>query len=102
MKSFPHMAAIALARSVVIAFSQNNYKSEVRGLAFLKALGRIEKAIRSHSGSYFIGIVGMNGEFRIRAESPLPSRKTCDPRDWDSYERVCKIEGVPALRPESK
>jgi predicted nuclease of predicted toxin-antitoxin system len=41
-KSFPHMAAIALGKTSVIAFSNNNYKSNVRGNAFLKALPQIE------------------------------------------------------------
>jgi hypothetical protein len=93
MKSFPHMAAIALARTIVLAFSNNNYKSAVRGNAFLTAKHR--KAKRQ----YFIGIVGMSGTLTIRAESPLPHRKTCDQKDWESYERVCKSEGVLALAP---
>jgi hypothetical protein len=92
-KSFPHMAAISLGRTTVIAFTQNNYKSEVRGSAFIKARREIEKALNDHRGKYFIGVVGMNGTFRVCAESPLPTRKTCD-----RYEAVCKQEGVLALR----
>ena len=103
MKSFPHMAAIALARTTVLAFSNNNYKSEVRGNAFLKTLPRIEKKIARHRSrgkrNYFIGVVGMSGTLKIRAESPLPHRKTCDAKDWESYERVCRVEGVLALAP---
>jgi predicted nuclease of predicted toxin-antitoxin system len=99
MKSFPHMAAIAVARTSVIGFTNNNYKAEVRACAFVKARGRIEKALTAHRGRYFIGIVGTGGEFRIRAESPIPSRKTCDAKDWASYERVCTQEGLLALAP---
>lgn len=99
-KSFPHMAAIALGRTSVIAFSNNNYKGEVRGTAFLKARQSIEQALAKHKGRYFIGVVGMNGTFRICAESPMPERKTCDLRDWESYENVCKREGVLALAPK--
>ncbi|MGB6159344.1 MAG: hypothetical protein WBH45_13745 [Acidobacteriaceae bacterium] len=103
-KSFPHMAAIAHGRTTVVAFSQNNYKSEVRGNAFLKARPLIEKAFREHQRRvrYFIGVVGMNGTFRICEESPLPERKSCDPRDWESYEQVCRDEGVLAFRPAPK
>ncbi|MGH9493813.1 MAG: hypothetical protein ACRD3B_02350 [Candidatus Sulfotelmatobacter sp.] len=103
MKSFPHMAAVALARTIVLAFSNNNYKSDIRGNAFLKALSRIEKEISRHrrhrKRKYFIAVIGMAGTFTIKAESPLPHRKTCDPKDWESYERVCQTEGVLALRP---
>lgn len=100
MKSFPHMAAIALARTTVIAFTNNNYKSEVRGKAFIAARSKVESAIRSHRGRYFIGVVGTEGSFRVCAESPMPSRKTCDPRDWESYEQVCREAGVLALAPK--
>ena len=41
----------------------------------------------------------MAGTFTIKAEAPLPSRKTCDDKDWESYERVCKAEGVLPLAP---
>ncbi|MGA7216900.1 MAG: hypothetical protein WBX38_01215 [Candidatus Sulfotelmatobacter sp.] len=103
MKSFPHMAAIALARTTVLAFSNNNYKSEIRGNAFLKALTKIENEIKKHrrnrSRKYFIAVIGMKGTFTIKAESPLPERRTCDPKDWESYERVCQHEGVLALAP---
>jgi hypothetical protein len=103
MKSFPHMAAIALAQTTVIAFSNNNYKSEVRGNAFLQALPRITAELARHkrrrTNRYFIAIVGMHGSFTMKAEAPLPHRKTCDQKDWDSYERVCAAEGVLPLAP---
>ena len=99
MKSFPHMAAIALAQTSVIAFTNNNYKSAVRGEAFIKARASIERALMKHKGKYFIGLVGMNGTFTIRAESPLPSRRLCEQSDWESYERVCRRAGVLSLAP---
>jgi predicted nuclease of predicted toxin-antitoxin system len=104
MKSFPHMAAVAIAKTTVIAFSNNNYKSEVRGNAFLKALPEITAELAKHGrrrrNTYFIGVVGMQGTFNVKAEAPLPHRKTCDLKDWQSYERVCATEGVLALAPK--
>lgn len=104
MKSFPHMAAIALAKTTVLAFSNNNYKSEVRGNAFLKALPAIEAELafrrRRRKNIYFIGTIGTLGTLTIKADSPLPHRKTCDPRDWESYERVCAAEGMLTLAPK--
>ena len=50
-----------------------------------------------HRGGYFVGVVGNKGTFRISAASPRPSRKLCDARDWESYEKVCKEAGVLAL-----
>jgi hypothetical protein len=100
MKSFPHMAAIALAKTRVIAFANNKRTSDVKGAAFIKARKAVEAALRKHKGSYFIGVVGLPGSFRICAESPLPSRKTCHQADWDSYERVCKSAGVLPLAPK--
>jgi hypothetical protein len=99
LKSFPHMAAISLAHTSVLAFTNNKYKSDVRGNAFIKARPAIEKALRAHRGSYFIGIVGTTGTFRVCSESPLPSRKTCETKDWESYHRVCKNAGVLPLVP---
>lgn len=100
MKSFPHMAAVALARTRVIAFTNNNHKSVVRGAAFIKGRPQIEKALAAHKRKHFIGVVGMKGDFRICAEAPLPSRKTCHPKDWESYEQVCRTAGVLALAPK--
>jgi hypothetical protein len=100
-KSFPHMAAISLGGTTVIAFTNNKYKSDVRGKAFIKARQSIEKAIRAHrKGRYFIGIVGTDGSFRVCDESPMPSRKTCHELDWESYEAVCQKAGVLALAPK--
>jgi hypothetical protein len=99
-KSFPHMAAVALGCTTIIAFTQNNFKSEIRGNAFITALPKIEQALRKHRKRNFIGVVGMNGSFRVCDESPLPQRKQCDPLDWYSYEDVCRQAGVLAFRPE--
>jgi len=100
MKAFPHMAAIALGKTTVIAFTNNNFKSQIRGAAFITAKKKIEAALAKHDKRYFIGIVGTTGTFRVCSESPLPSRKTCDPRDWDSYEQVCRQAGVLAFAPK--
>jgi hypothetical protein len=99
MKAFPHMAAVALGNTTVIAFANNNYKSEIRGNAFIAARKKIEAALKDHKGRNFIAVVG-TGSFRICEESPLPSRKLCDPRDWESYEGVCKHAGVLAFAPK--
>jgi hypothetical protein len=101
MKSFPHRAAIAIAKTTFLAFSQNNCKFDVRGNALIKAHAKINDAILKHKKlkKNFIAIIGMTGSFAIKEESPIPHRKTCDPRDWESYERVCSIEGVLALAP---
>jgi hypothetical protein len=96
----PHMAAIALAKTRVIAFANNKRTSDVKGAAFIAAGNAIEAALRKHRRSYFIGVVGIPGTFRICAESPMPSRKTCHQEDWDSYERVCRSAGVLALAPK--
>ena len=103
-KSFPHMAAVALGKTIIIAFTQNNYNSDVRGRAFLKALPQIEDAIAEHRKKHrnFIGVVGMQGTFRVAQEKPLPHRATCDVRDWESYKRVCAEEGVLAFTPDLK
>jgi hypothetical protein len=99
-KSFPHMASIALAHTSVIAFANNNHQSDVRGRAFIKALPKIEAALRAHRGKYFIGVIRSDGGFRVCDESPLPSRKTCEPKDWESYEVVCRNAGMLALAPK--
>lgn len=94
------MAAIALAHTSVIAFANNNHKGDVRGRAFIKARPKIEAALRAHKGSYFIAVVGSDGAFRVCDESPLPSRKTCEAKDWESYDAVCKKAGVLTLAPK--
>ncbi|MGO4214002.1 hypothetical protein AB4Y89_11385 [Terriglobus sp. 2YAB30_2] len=94
------MAAITIAQTSVVAFTNNHYKSNVRGAAFIKALPTIERTLGNHKRKNIIAVVGTNGAFRLCEESPLPSRKSCDARDWDSFERVCKEAGRLFLTPK--
>lgn len=95
-RSFPHMAAIQLGRTTVLYFSNNNYKSQVRGEAFLAARTAIMRALKRHQGVPFIGSIGKDGAFTILDNAPRPLRKLCDARDWESYRRVCQSEGIEA------
>jgi len=98
MRSFPHMVAVELGRTSVVAFANNNKcTAAVRGNAFLKARTEIERKMTEHRGSYFVGVVENSGRFRVAAAAPRPNRKLCDARDWASYERVCQQAGVLAL-----
>jgi hypothetical protein len=102
-KSFPHMAAIALGDTMVIAFTNNSYNAGRRIKAFLAVLDQIEDAVKAmlrRKRRGFIGVVGISGTFRVAEEKPLPHRKLCDPRDWQSYYRVCEEEGRLPLAPE--
>jgi hypothetical protein len=99
MNLFPHMAAISLGNTTVIAFTSNDYNSEVRGKAFIQAKNKILRAIRDSKGASFIGSVGMNGTFSIVERSPAPNRRYCDERDWKSYKRACEAEGVKFEKP---
>lgn len=104
-RSFPHMAAIALGDTVVLAFTNNTYNAERRARAFLAVLSEIEDELRKRNRRKrwgFIGVIGISGTFRVDDDKPLPHRKLCDPRDWESYRRVCESEGVLALVPEQK
>jgi len=101
MKSFPHMAAISLGNTTVIAFTSNNYNSHVRGRAFIKAKSKVYRAILRSGGVGFIASLGMEGTFSIVNASPTPSKKYCDERDWKSYERVCFSEGLAYKTPVS-
>lgn len=94
MKSFPHMAAIELGNTTVLAFTSNNYNSDERGKALIKARAKVLRAIRGSGRRNFIGSIGMDGSLSIVERSPHPNRKYCDDRDWKSYERVCIAEGV--------
>lgn len=93
MKSFPHMAAIALGNTTVLFFTKNNWLSDVRGKVFLAAKSRIFHALKKQKEN-FIGCINMTGSFTIIQKKPTPSRKLCDQRDWESYERVCKSAGI--------
>lgn len=94
MKFFPHMVAIALGRTTVLYFASNNYNSQVRGKAFLTAYKSIVLALKRHKGEPFIASIGSNGAFTIVEKSPRPKSKNCDSRDWESYVRVCQVEGI--------
>lgn len=71
MKSFPHMAAVSLGNTVIIAFTKNNYNSDVRGCAFIKALQEIEDAISAHRKKKrnFIGVVGIRVPSALQKKS---------------------------------
>lgn len=53
------MAAIALAKTKVIAFARNKRASDVKGLALIKAKTAIQKALLKHKRGYFVGVVEM-------------------------------------------
>lgn len=99
MKSFPHMAAIALGKTMVFAFSHNNYNSKVRSEAFITARPAIDRIIRGNRGKSLIATVGMTGTVSINNLNPRPTRKSCDPADWQSYVDVCRAEGIRAEMP---
>jgi predicted nuclease of predicted toxin-antitoxin system len=94
MKSFPHMVAITLGRTTVLAFSNNNFNSKVRSEAFLSASSSIHNALAAHRGVPFIATIGMRGTIEINAVNPRPTRAACERADWESYLRVCRIEGI--------
>lgn len=52
MKSFPHMAAISLGKTTVIAFTSNTYNSEVRGRAFINAKCELRKRYRMRTACH--------------------------------------------------
>jgi hypothetical protein len=94
MKSFPHMAAIALGRTTVFAFSNNNYNGVVRAQAFKTARAAINRLLKAHRGEPFIATIGMKGTVKLNMVNPRPTRKACDIADWESYLRVCKAERI--------
>ena len=102
MKFFPHMAAIEVGRTKIVAFASNRHTGEAKGKAFLAAEKSIMRAIRKSKDKPFIGVVDISGKFRIQEENPRPSRKLCDPKDIASYERVCAAEGILFLVQDSK
>ena len=99
MKSFPHMAAIALGRTTVLAFSNNNFNAQARGTAFIAATKAIATHMATANGNPFIATIGINGDVTMNDQNPRPTRKACDQADWESYVRVCKVEGIAAERP---
>jgi hypothetical protein len=99
MKSFPHMAAIALGRTTVLAFSNNNFNAQVRGTAFIAATRAIATCMSQAAGNPFIATIGTKGDVTVNDRNPRPTRKACDRADWESYVRVCKVEGIAIDQP---
>lgn len=92
-KLFTHQAAIALGRTAVFSFSGANFNSVARGRAFSKARPSILRMLRKQQRP-FIATILFNGVIHIDSTNPRPRRKKVDPRDWASYEQVCKAEGI--------
>ncbi len=103
MKSFPHMAAIALGRTTVLSFSNNNYNGGIRATAFIDATRAIDQVFRQHMGEPFIATIGVKGTVQVNVVNPRPTRKICEMADWNSYAAVCKAEGIrPDMPPQLK
>jgi hypothetical protein len=101
MKSFPHMAAIALGRTKVLSLSNDNYNGAVGATAFINATKAIASALDQHKGEPFIATVGMQGSLEINVVNPRPTRKACEQADWDSYLAVCRAERIkPEMPPQ--
>jgi len=71
----------------------------LRGDAFIQAKTPIFHALKKQSDN-FLASIGMGGSFKIVNRNPKPMRKFCDPRDWESYRRVCESEGIIAEEPK--
>lgn len=99
MKLFPHMAAVRLGRTTILAFTGRTYNSVIRGAAFIKCHGLIQKTIKQMNGRAFIAVIGAEGSFRVLEKDPVPTKKQCDAKDWESYEKVCHQAGILPLRP---
>jgi hypothetical protein len=101
MKSFPHMAAIALGRTTVFSFSNNNYNGSIRATAFIAATRAMDKLLREHEGEPFIATIGMKGTVELNVVNPRPTRKACELADWNSYATVCEAEKIePEMPPQ--
>jgi hypothetical protein len=90
---FPHQAGIALGRTPVFSFTGSTFNSAKRGEAFLKARNKIQRLLIKQPWP-FIATIRLDGEVHLDEPHPAPSRKSIDGRDWESYERVCKAEGI--------
>jgi hypothetical protein len=99
MKSFPHMAAISLGKTTVLSFSNNNFNAQARATAFIAASKAIATRMAEANGNPFIATIGIKGEVTVNDRNPRPTRKACDQADWESYVRVCKVEGIDEDRP---
>jgi len=92
-KLFTHLAAIRLGATAVFSFTGTTYNSDVRGAAFIKARAKILRMLRKQQRPFIVTVL-MDGQLHLDAAKPSPSRKKVDPKDWESYERVCKAEGI--------
>lgn len=90
---FTHQLAVALGKTAVLSFTGRTFNSDLRGKAFLRALPKIQRLLRKQPRP-FIATIQMSGEVRLDTPNPTPSRRKVDPRDWESYERVCAAEQV--------
>jgi hypothetical protein len=92
-KLFTHLAAIALGQTAVFSFTGATFNSDARGEAFKKAKARILRTLRKQPHP-FIATILLSGEIHMNSTNPRPSRKKVDSRDWESYEKVCAMEGI--------
>jgi hypothetical protein len=90
---FPHQAGIALGSTAVFSFTGKAFDSGTRGNAFIKGRAKILRMLKNQPRP-FIATIRSNGEIHLDTANPTPSRRKIDPRDWESYERVCKAEGI--------
>lgn len=97
---FTHQAAINLGSTAVLSFTGSTYNSAKRGEAFLRGKAGIFRMLKKQTRP-FIATIWLRGEVHLDSAHPSPNRKRVDPRDWESYERVCKEEGIEPERPEA-
>lgn len=90
---FTHQAAITLGRTAVLSFTGSTYNSEIRAKAFLKAKSKIFRILKNQPRP-FIATIWLGGEIHLDNPNPSPNRNRVDRKDWESYERVCKAEGI--------
>lgn len=90
---FTHQAAIRLGRTAVFSFTGSTYNSNVRGKAFINAKAKIFRMLRKQPRP-FIATILLGGDVHLDTAKPSPNRSKVDPKDWESYERVCKAEGI--------
>lgn len=92
-KLFTHQAAITFGATAVFAFTGTTYNTDIRAAAFLKAWPKLLRILKRQPRP-FIATILRDGNINLDAADPRPSRKHIDPRDWESYERVCRAEGI--------
>lgn len=90
---FPHQAGISLGATAVFSFTGKAFDSETRGNAFIKGKAKILRTLKNQPRP-FIATIRSNGEVHLDTANPAPSRRKIDPRDWESYTRVCEAEGI--------